>query len=61
MHEWRIQKLSISQSMQKIGGTTTVTKTWPNIGLQRILKTRRLSKKLSKIWKGLSSISKSKK
>jgi len=35
--------------MQKVGGTTTATKTWPNIGLQRILKTRRLSKRLSKI------------
>ena len=61
MHEQRIQKSSISQSMWKVGGITTATKTWQNIGLQRILKTGRLSKRLSRIWKDTSSISKSKK
>jgi len=35
--------------MQKVGGMTTTTKTWQNIGLQRILKTGRLSERLSKI------------
>ena len=61
MHKWEIQKSSISQSMQKVDGTTTVTKTYQNIGLQRILKTGILSERLSKIWKGFSLISKSKK
>ena len=61
MHRQRIQKSSISQSMQKVGGMTTATKTWKNIGLWRILKTGRLSERLLRIRKDLSSISKSKK
>jgi len=61
MPRQRTQKLSISQSMQKVGGTISATKTWQNIGLQRILKIRRLSERLSKIQNGLSLISKSKK
>ena len=61
MSEQRTQKLSISQSMQKVSGTISTTKTWQYIELQRILKIGRLSKRLSKTQNSLSLISKSKK
>jgi len=47
--------------MQKVGRMISVTKTWKNIGLRRILKIGRLSEKLSKTQNGLFLISKSKK